>query len=182
MTFFSRWFGKDAQAEQAEALYRKYLPTLRRRCRNILRNDVWVEDALQEIFGTIFRQQDQYRGHPEQILPWLYRITTTHCLKLLAREKRWFDRIEQAFEDSCYTPPDVELPLSLEERVAMVQMLAKLPEAQREALVLHYVSGLTQDEIAEVMDVSRNQVRRWLNTSLQKGRRMLQEPSSSEFE
>ncbi len=152
--------------EETDALYQQYYAILRRRCVRILREDALVDDAMQEIFWTVCRQIDRYRGDHAQILPWLYRITTTHCFKLLQKDKRWLRNLNLTLEQDSFCgefgggdPVD---------RVAVIAVLEHLPPSMREMVVFRYVDEMTQEEIAEVMGISRDQVRTGLKRFLER--------------
>ncbi|HAA54366.1 MAG TPA: hypothetical protein DCE42_06400 [Myxococcales bacterium] len=145
--------------KRTEDVYRTYHVVLRRRCLKLLRNETLADDAMQEVFWTICRNIEKYRGEPKDILPWLYRITTTHCFKLLDKNKRWNRNVDAMIEEGCARYEANLTDRELESKVAVQAMLEKLPETMREVVVYRYVSGLTQSEIAEVMDVSRDHVR-----------------------
>ncbi|MCB9641615.1 MAG: sigma-70 family RNA polymerase sigma factor [Myxococcales bacterium] len=156
-------------------MYRTYGHLLKRRCRRILRDPEKVEDVMQEIFLTLCRSLDQYEGKPDQILPWLYRVTTTHCLRLLDKDKRGLRGLTLHQEDSLVEHAAPISEWTKEEQLALTDFLETLPEDQRAVVLYRYVSGMTQEEIAEVMDVSRDQVRRWLQHFQQRGRIVLRE-------
>lgn len=146
----------------ADQLYQQYHHVLRRRCRRLLREDHLVDDAMQEIFWTICKQGKQYRGEPDKILPWLYRVTTTHCLKLLEKNKRWTRNVDLAMEEGAQRYQANLNARELEQLTAAKALLMRLPPSVREAVLYRFASGMTQQEIAEVMDVTRDQVRTWL--------------------
>lgn len=153
----------------AEQLYREYHHILRRRCRRILRDETLVDDAMQEVFWTICRQAEQYKGEPDKILPWLYRVTTTHCLKQIEKDKRWVRNVGIAIEEGAVRYEDNLSRGELEAQVAAQEFLMRLPPTQRQAILYRYVSGMTQREIAEVMEVTRDQVRTWLDGFAKRG-------------
>jgi RNA polymerase sigma-70 factor (ECF subfamily) len=168
-------FGKKPSPHQrATTMYMTYLPMLRRRCRRFFREDALVEDALQEIFAAILKGIDGFRGGPQQELPWLYRITTTHCIRLASKEQLWSECLKQPWDEESedFLAPAQHTTPSTDQQILATQLLNKLPANEREVLLLRYMSGLTQDEIAEVMHVSRNQIRRWLTSAEEKARRM----------
>ena len=159
--------------EQVEWLLERYGGLLQRRCRRLLRDETLVEDAMQEIVITLSRSVKQYRGEPDQILPWLYRVTTTHCLRLLEKHQRWSRQAREWLEVSLLKPTACQP--SLEERLALEAFLEQLSEQERAAILYRYVSGMTQEEIALVMEVSRDQVRRWLQHFQKRGRIVLRD-------
>lgn len=161
--------------QRVTALYQQYGYVLKRRCRRILRDEALVDDAMQEIFITLCRCHDQYRGDPQKILSWLYRITTTHCLQMLDKNRRWSRNLEemvlqyQEREMLDRHEPDTEA------HVVVDDFLRTLPESERAAVLYRYISGMTQEEIAEVMEVGRDQVRRWLKHFQARGRVVFRE-------
>jgi RNA polymerase sigma-70 factor (ECF subfamily) len=142
---------------ETEILYSRYYAILRRRCLRLLRDEAAADDVLQEIFWTVARRIDQYQGDHAQILPWLYRITTTHCFKWIERDKRWLRNLSLALEEgsSCEITEESD-PV---DRLAMEALLLHLPPSIREIVVYRYVDEMTQEEIAEVMGLSRDQIR-----------------------
>lgn len=181
VAFFSRWpLRKTAQpthdiASRVRALHQSYGYILKRRCRRILRDPERVEDAMQEIFLTLCRSLDQYQGEPQHILPWLYRVTTTHCLRILDKDKRHLRYFSLHEDDENTDATEEPSDWTREEQIALARFLEQLPETQRAAVLYRYVSGMTQEEIAEVMEVSRDQIRRWLQHFQQRGRIVLRE-------
>lgn len=105
-------------------------------------------------------------------LPWLRRILSNNladAVRRMAADKRNVGRevsLQQSIEQSsmrleawlaCEDPP--ERRLEREERVLhLVEALGKLPDAQREALMLHYWTGWTQVQIATHLGRSREAV------------------------
>lgn len=164
----------DVHSEVSK-LYRQYGYILKRRCFKILRDPSLVEDAMQEIFLTLCRCYTQYQGEPQRILAWLYRITTTHCLQLLQKDQRWTRNLEELLQLHVEKETHYATQLDVEGRVVLDAFLHSLPEEERAAVLYRYVSGMTQEEIAEVMDVTRDQVRRWLKHFQRRGRIVFRE-------
>ena len=72
----------DANAKRVEALYAKYGPTIYSRCRRLLRDSAQAEDATQDVFLKVLKHLAS-APKDEAALPWIYRITTNHCLNLI---------------------------------------------------------------------------------------------------
>jgi len=76
-------------------------------------------------------------------------------------------------------------PSSMEEpgpdRVALVRALRRLPERQRQALVLHHMAGLTVAEIAADAGVAEGTVKSWLSRGRQALAAELVDPSKQVF-
>lgn len=174
-TFVARW-GQDANPPPeetiAEELYRQYYPMLARRCWRLLRDEALVEDAMQELYLLIGTHHEQFRGEPRQMASWLLRMATRHCLRMLDKNQRWHRNLSVAMASFAERQ---SASVGMETRLAMESFLESLPEREREAVLYRFVSGMTQEEIAEVMDVSRDQVRRWLKHFQARGRIVFRE-------
>jgi RNA polymerase sigma-70 factor (ECF subfamily) len=64
------------------------------------------------------------------------------------------------------------------DRVALVQALRRLPDTHRRAVVLHFMAGLTSDEIAAQEGVAASTVRVWLHRGRAALAVLLAEPTS----
>lgn len=168
------------QDREVEQLYRTYGHILQRRCRRILRDAALVEDAMQEIKLSIWQHHGQYRGEPRKILSWLYRITTTHCLQLIKKDKRWLRTLAAQLAVLEQEPARSQHHEDVDAQLTMASYLDSLPAQEREVVCYRFISGMTQEEIAEVMQVSRDQVRRWLKHFQKRGQIVLREVGGSQ--
>ncbi|MBR7742592.1 RNA polymerase sigma factor SigM [Phycicoccus sp. BSK3Z-2] len=113
-------------------------------------------DAVQEAFVSAFRRADAYRGDAA-VTTWLHRIVVNACLDRLRREKTKVRRAGDLGE--------VDLPDrhdhhgSTETAIVVREALARLPEAQRTALVLVDMHGLPVAEAAVVLGVAEGTVK-----------------------
>ncbi|MBK8556683.1 MAG: RNA polymerase sigma factor [Lewinellaceae bacterium] len=116
-----------------------------------------AEDLTQEVFLEAFRSAQGFREE-SSVQTWLYRIAINKSLELLRhrkRKKRWafltsLDAVKDADGSQHFQHPGVLL--ENEERAELFfNHLARLPENQRTAFVLHKVEGLSHREIGEVM-------------------------------
>ena len=149
-----------------EALLKKYGFILERRCQRILCDESWVEDAMQEILLAMHRSMDKYRGDPDKILSWLYRITTTHCLRILQKRRRWDETIASWLEEQPFRGMHT---ISLEDKLLLEQLIESLEEEDRSIVLYRYVDGMTQDEITKVMEITRDRVRHRLQKFKKQG-------------
>ena len=60
-------------------------------------------------------------------------------------------------EDSQFASPEAEFEYS-EERSALREALASLPDRERELLEMHYFNGITFEAISRQMDVSKQRI------------------------
>ena len=126
----------------------------------MLGNRQEAEDIAQEVFVTVFRKIDGFRGE-SKLSTWLYRITVNHCrnrLKYLGRRpasrSSSFDELgelecsQEAAGRSTSNPEQSASDRQLLARVA--RELNALELDHRTLIVLRDVQGLAYGEIAEV--------------------------------
>jgi RNA polymerase sigma-70 factor (ECF subfamily) len=136
----------DAQLAQ---LYRRYGPTIYARCRRILQDEAAAEDATQETFLRVLRHLARTPDDRE-VLTWIYRIATNHCLNML-RDAR---RRPAALPAAPATSPEQ----SLADRDFVVRLLRSVPRKLAAVAWMHHVEGMPQGEVALVLGVSRRTV------------------------
>jgi len=109
-------------------------------------------DAVQEAFISAFRRADRFRGEAA-VTTWLHRITVNCAIDRLRREKPTspLPDIDPADRHDRYGQAETAMDV----RAA----LATLPEAQRMALVLVDMQGLSVAEAAAVLEVAEGTVK-----------------------
>jgi RNA polymerase sigma-70 factor (ECF subfamily) len=147
------------------ALQARLVPFHRQVQRHLLamvRDAALAEELTQEAYTRALERLDQLRD-PQAALAWLYRIATTVALNRL-RQRRpatipldrdgLSDEVSQAAEGE--RPPSlVEGSLERSEMSECVDgYLAALPDDYRIAILLHDAHGLSNAEIAELVDCS----------------------------
>jgi RNA polymerase sigma-70 factor (ECF subfamily) len=131
-----------------------------------------AEDVAQEVFVTVFKHVDTFRGDAK-FSTWLYRIATNHTrnrLKYLGRRARnatseldeTAERELASTQPSAMRPqiagPDAVLEGLQLERVVQ-EGIALLEPEHREVLVLRDVESLSYDEIASITGVAEGTVK-----------------------
>lgn len=116
-----------------------------------LEDDHEAEEAAQECFLRMLRGFSGYRsGLPFR--PWLYRIALNTGRSLVSRKQEQTRRERAASlngpaEATHMNPAEAAFHKEIQD------LVEGLPQAQREALDLHYYQGLTHSEVASVLDV-----------------------------
>jgi RNA polymerase sigma-70 factor (ECF subfamily) len=145
-------------ADNLEELYRRYGPLVLRRCRQLLRDSAEAEDASQEVFMQIVRNPHLVEAEFPSSL--LYRIATNVSLNRLRSKAR---RAETRDDDVLM---NIAVAEDVEERFAASRLLDKIfnrhPESTKVMAVLHYVDGLTLEEVARETALSVSGVRKRL--------------------
>ena len=131
--------------------YERYSKSVYRRAMQILGDPEEARDATQEVFVRVMRAGGVIPAEPSPTA-WLYRVTTNLCLNRLRDRTR-----QDALLASNYTF-DREVQAAGESRAAVAQVLARVPEELQEVAIYFFVDGLTYDEIAPLLGVSRRTV------------------------
>jgi RNA polymerase sigma-70 factor, ECF subfamily len=133
-----------------EDLYRTYGPSVLRRARALLGDDQAARDAMQEVFFRALRTKVKfYEGMSP--MTWFYRVTTNYCLNSIRNQGR---RTRALFA----LPKNEAVDGALEDRVAIRELLGIVPEELGQIAVYYYVDQMNQDEIAEIVGVSRRTI------------------------
>jgi RNA polymerase sigma factor (sigma-70 family) len=155
-----------ARAEEAFAvLVERHGPMILGVCRRILQNRHDAEDAFQATFLVLARRAAALRKR-DSLAAWLYGIAQRVALNMRRNASKRHRREGQLPAP----PPDVRADLGLRElHAALDEELQRLPENNRQPLLLCYLEGLTQDEAARQLGWPRGTLKR----RLERGRELL---------
>lgn len=139
---------------------------------SILRNFQSAEDAAQEAFFEAYRNLDQLR-EPGAFPGWFRRIVFKQCDRQIRRADFVAVPIDST-ENFAWTNPTQDD--AMEQREMQDQIMAavdSLPDHERAATMLYYISGYSQNEVAEFLDVPVSTVKKRLHTARKRLREML---------
>ncbi len=144
--------------DEFAVLVDRYLPVAHAVSYAQLRNVTDAEDAAQDAFLKAFESLDGLR-EPAKFGPWLLTIVRNICRnhqRSRAREAERVDAVAAMEEPSADRLEDREL------RVLVRQQIEGLDDIHREALLLHYYGGRSIKEIAALLELSQDAVRKRL--------------------
>lgn len=136
-----------------EALFTRYTPVIYRRARVLMGNDADAWDAVQEVFERMWHHHEGFRGEARP-MTWVYRITTNVCFNLLRGKKVRQGALRPVAEE-----PSIDAA-STEARELLAKWAAHLDEREQTVATLLYIDGLTQEEVADVLGLSRKTIGR----------------------
>lgn len=142
-------------APDVEALSRQYGPMVLRRCRRLLGDEDEALDACQDVFVRLLRNRARLDlAFPSSLL---YRIATNVCLNRIRDRGR---APAMAGDDLLGAIAAAQEPAAQVEAGLLLDWLfGREPESTRTMAVLHYVDGLTLDEVARQTGLSVSGVR-----------------------
>jgi len=131
-----------------------------------------AEEALQDAFLRAFNALDDYEER-ERFSAWLTRIVVNQCRTVLARTRRreavFLDVDLGAMSFVAIAPEADDSWPELE------KLLARLPDAQREALVLRYADDLTYEEMARITGAGESALKMRVQRAFARLRALLSE-------
>ena len=131
----------------AEQIYKEYQPKVRAYVRGKIQDPHDVEDLVSAVFLKIVQKLDSYDPAKASISTWVYTITRNTVTDRF-RTRRTLMALEDYMAD--------EAPEELNDGVldSLADALLALKEKERSLIVLHYYTGHTLKEVAEMMGMS----------------------------
>ncbi len=131
----------------------------------ILANRADAEDVTSDVFLSLFGCK--YNFHPEaKFSTWLYTVARNRCISQIRQRKGFISLWFRSFEGETKAL-DLEDPNDLaqeklnkkETSVFVREAIGKLPQEQKEALVLREYQDLSYDQISQIFDCSLEKVK-----------------------
>ena len=148
----ARFAGGDEEA--LARVFERHRPWLRRHAGRLLRGSGHdPDDILQDVF---LRVHGALRGGVAPLAPraWLLRLVQNACIDELRSGRRMAgEAVELDLLPSTGAHPPVELARRIEARALLVDM-SRLPDRQRDVLVLSALDGLSHEEVATRLDTT----------------------------
>lgn len=138
----------------ARLLTQRLAPRVFAYAMRVLGDRAEAEDITQEGLLRLWRIAPDWRQGEAQVTTWLYRVATNLATdRLRARKRRQADTLDDVPEPGD-DRPDVVTGLIEADRMAALQAaLASLPDRQRQAVVLRHIEGMTNPEIAQILEI-----------------------------
>ena len=117
-------------------------------CLSLLRSPAEAEDAVQDVFIKAYNNLKKFR-FKSSFSTWLYRIAYHRCIDIIK---------EKAEKRECVIDRDfaetAQSGVTADERELIDKTLDSLPAEHRAILVMREGSGMSYEEIAEIMNIS----------------------------
>ena len=146
-------------------LFRKYSQDLYRYSLSILKDEDDAKDAVQEAFIHYIEKEKSFRGECSQ-KSWLLIIARNYCYSKLKRADQSNEIINDETFNECYE-------LHIEEEITLNEALKSLTPLQNELLFLKEYGGYSYNEIAEITNLTLENVKTILFRARQKLKKIL---------
>jgi RNA polymerase sigma-70 factor (ECF subfamily) len=133
----------------------------------ILRNHNDAEDIAQQVFAKVYFSVRNF-DFRSSLLTWIYKITVNECYDYLRKKK-----VRKLVYESEFSEEEVlrmensesardrspAVDTSLAQRDLVVKLLARLPEEERNLILLKEVEGHSVEELAKMTGINENTIK-----------------------
>jgi RNA polymerase sigma-70 factor (ECF subfamily) len=143
---------------ELEAAYLRYGPLVFRRCRRLLGSDAQAEEAMQDVFVKLWKQRETLSD--QALTSLLFRMATQVSLNRLRTRRRHPESSDDALLLELAAVPDGDMRGLA--AALLSRLLGKEPVSTRVMATLHFVDGMTLEEVAAEVGMSVSGVRKRL--------------------
>ncbi|MGE0823848.1 MAG: RNA polymerase sigma factor [Candidatus Binatia bacterium] len=153
-----------------QQLFQKYTPSVVNFAFHFLGNRARAEEIAQEVFLQVYRWQERYEPKAK-FSTWLFKIAHNHCLNevrkgeyrvtlesLSPQEDRDGDERIRELPDTQRNKGE-DIFAGKQAAVRITEILWRVPETQRTALMLSRFEGMSYREVADVLGVTEKAVK-----------------------
>ncbi|MEM9968089.1 MAG: RNA polymerase sigma factor [Pseudomonadota bacterium] len=139
------------EAAAARILAHQMTPRIYAHAMRVLNDTAEAEDVVQDALMRLWRIAPKWRSSEAKVTTWLYRVVSNLCTdRLRKRRELALDDVHEPADDAA----SADALLQQGQRVEALQAaLLQLPDRQRQAVVLRHIEGLSNPEIAQILDV-----------------------------
>ncbi|WP_341368722.1 RNA polymerase sigma factor [Yoonia sp. BS5-3] len=143
----------NGDPDAARNLTARLLPRVLAQATRMLGNAGEADDVAQDAMMRLWKIAPDWRQGEAQVSTWLYRVVANLCTDRL-RKRRGGVSLDQVAEPEDSAPSVADQIQAQTRLQALSNALAELPERQAQAVSLRHLEGLSNPEIAQIMDIS----------------------------
>ena len=155
--------------EAFASIYNEYLNTLYRYGTKLCYDEEIVKDAIQEVFLDLYLKRKKNNSNPENLKYYLILALKRNLIKKMKSSRKL---VEMPKNDQFFEPQysiekeivDKDSVVEIEQRVS--RALEKLSSKQKEALYLRFNESIQYPEIAKLLNISVESVRKQVYRAL----------------
>ncbi len=150
-------------------IYNQYIIILYRYGTKLCFDEEIVKDAIQEVFLDLYLNRNKNKSNPENLKYYLILALKRNLIKKMKSSRKLVDipKIDQFFEPQYSIEKEIVDKDSIEEIDQKVdRALEKLPSKQKEALYLRFNESIEYPEIAKILNISVESVRKQVYRAL----------------
>ena len=154
-------------------LYNKHVDTLFRYGSKLSKNSELVLDSIQEVFLDLYLKRERNKTNPENLKYYLILSLKRNIVKKLKKNRKLVLN-ENSLDDQLFEPvysierKIIEAESNTEINKRILNALNNLPAKQKEAIYLRFNESMDYKEIASVLGISVESVRKQVYRALKK--------------
>ena len=152
----------EGDIEALETLYLHYRTNVYRLAYVLTKNRDCAEDITQDVFLSIIKNADHYR-YDGSVKSWILSITRNLAFNVIKRSSHSLPLEEESL--SLYLPLHQTDPF---EEIELIELLSNLRLDEQEIVVLHILYGFSHLDIAKIMSLTHDAVRKRYRRALAK--------------
>ena len=153
-----------------QQLFNKHAASVVNFAYRFLGNRARAEEIAQDVFLQVHRWQERYEPKAK-FSTWLFKIANNHCINEVRKAEYGvsIDSLDQSSDGEDEAPPRAlpdqegwsgdELLAAKETADRIKEILGRIPDTQRTALLLSRLEGLSYQEVARVLGCSEKAVK-----------------------
>ena len=150
----AKLLARFAQGDRAAAqvLTARLAPVVYAQAFRMLGDRAEAEDITQDSLLRLWHAAPDWQAGQAKVTTWLYRVTSNLCIDKMRKSNRQSsDAVPEMPDDG----PDMERRLQDSARAqALRAALSDLPDRQKQAMVLRHLEGLSNPDVAQIMQIS----------------------------
>ena len=144
-------FAKGDRAA-AQVLTARLAPVVYTQAFRMLGDRAEAEDITQDSLLRLWHAAPDWQAGQAKVTTWLYRVTSNLCIDKMRKSKRHSSGAVPEMPDN---GPDMERRLQDRARAqALRAALRDLPNRQKQAMILRHLEGLSNPDVAQIMQIS----------------------------
>ena len=141
----------NGEPSAARVLTMRLTPKVMGHAYRMLGDRAEAEDTAQEALIRLWKQAPDWRQGEAEVTTWLYRVVANLCTDKLRKARGVaLDAVPEPEDETASAAEQMQHKSRLD---ALQSALNTLPERQKQAVILRHIEGLSNPEIAEIMEV-----------------------------
>lgn len=137
-------------------LYGIYLDRIYRYAFHQVKDRMTAEDITEEVFVKAWKAIKSCKGKGKTFSAWIYRIAHNHIVNTLRDTQKFVSIDMEKISENEGPEPEAKIDFEQQE---LTEIIAELPQNQRQVVVLKFIEGLNNKEIGKIMRKSEGAVR-----------------------
>lgn len=164
----------SSDSKALEALYNRYSSILYSTIKKIVSDERLAEEVLIEVFTIIWRKIDRFNAQSGSVFSWLVLLARNKAVDVVKRLKAnsslpdYSEDYEEEFIIPHLSPviEQIDYRIASGLKVNVENALIRLTDAQQYVISLAFYEGLTEQEIADKLNIPLETVKSKIRTAL----------------